>query len=64
MLNANLLTFGGLMLLGGRAADLLRRRRMLMIGTALFLVVSLISGFAWNAEVIIAARACTVYRRR
>ncbi|WP_245975765.1 MFS transporter [Amycolatopsis palatopharyngis] len=57
VLSANLLTFGGLLLLGGRAADLLGRRRMFMLGTALFLIVSLLSGLAWNAEVMIAARA-------
>src|ERR1700754_4162936 len=40
VLSANLLTFGGLLLLGGRAADLLGRRRMFLWGTALFLAVS------------------------
>lgn len=57
VLSANLLTFGGLLLLGGRAADLLGRRRMFLVGTALFLVISLLSGFAWSAGVLIAARA-------
>ncbi|NUT08733.1 MAG: MFS transporter [Hamadaea sp.] len=57
VLSANLLTFGGLLLLGGRAADLLGRRRMFMLGTALFLLVSIASGLAPNAEVLIAARA-------
>ncbi|MET8251777.1 MFS transporter [Micromonospora sp. NPDC005197] len=57
VLSANLVTFGGLLLLGGRAADLLGRRRMFFAGTVLFLLVSLASGFAWNGEVLIAARA-------
>ncbi|MEO7261240.1 MAG: MFS transporter [Jatrophihabitantaceae bacterium] len=57
VLSANLITFGGLLLLGGRAADLLGRRRMFMLGTALFLLVSLASGFAWNGEVLILARS-------
>ncbi|SCL34454.1 drug resistance transporter, EmrB/QacA subfamily [Micromonospora nigra] len=57
VLSANLLTFGGLLLLGGRVADLLGRRRTFMIGTALYLVVSLLSGLAWNTEVLLAARA-------
>lgn len=57
VLSANLITFGGLLLLGGRAADLLGRRRMFLIGTALFLLVSLVSGFAWNGDVLIAARS-------
>ncbi|GAA3203576.1 MFS transporter [Nonomuraea helvata] len=57
VLSANLLTFGGLLLLGGRAADLLGRRRMFMWGTALFLGVSVLSGVAWSTEVMLAARA-------
>lgn len=57
VLSANLITFGGLLLLGGRAADLLGRRRMFMVGTALFLLVSLMSGLAWNGEVMLVARA-------
>ncbi|MBE1487550.1 MFS transporter [Plantactinospora soyae] len=57
ILTANLLTFGGLLLLGGRSADLLGRRRIFMAGLIGFLVTSVISGFAWNAEVIITARA-------
>lgn len=57
VLSANLLTFGGLLLLGGRIADLIGRRRTFMIGTALYLVVSLLSGIAWNGEVLLFARA-------
>jgi MFS family permease len=57
VISANLITFGGLLLLGGRAADLLGRRRLFMIGTGLFLIVSLVSGFAPNGGVLITARA-------
>ncbi|WP_323747700.1 MFS transporter [Catenulispora rubra] len=57
VISANLITFGGLLLLGGRAADLLGRRRLFLIGTALFLAVSLVSGFASNGDVLITARA-------
>ncbi|MGH8918130.1 MAG: MFS transporter, partial [Actinomycetes bacterium] len=51
-----LLTYGGLMLLGGRAADLLGRRRVLIIGTVLFAVSSIVGGLAGSAEVMIGAR--------
>src|SRR3954464_4496284 len=51
-----LLTYGGLMLLGGRAADLLGRRRILVAGTVLIGVSSLIGGFAGSSGVLVAAR--------
>jgi EmrB/QacA subfamily drug resistance transporter len=51
-----LLTYGGFMLLGGRAADLLGRRRVLVAGTVLIGVSSLIGGFAGTAGVLVAAR--------
>lgn len=57
VLSAKLLAFGGLLLLGGRAADLLGRRRVFMVGTALFLLGSLACGLAWNGAVIVGARA-------
>ncbi|AXE24079.1 MFS transporter [Streptomyces globosus] len=57
VLTAKLLTFGGLLLLGGRAADRLGRRRVFMAGTALFLLSSAVSGLAWTGGVVIAARA-------
>ncbi|GAA3126479.1 MFS transporter [Streptosporangium carneum] len=57
ILTANLLTFGGLLLLGGRAADLLGRRRVFQVGTALFLVVSLLSGLAVNGLMLVVVRA-------
>jgi EmrB/QacA subfamily drug resistance transporter len=51
-----LLTYGGFMLLGGRAADLLGRRRVLVAGTVLIGVSSLIGGFAGSAGVLVGAR--------
>src|SRR4051795_5697756 len=51
-----LLTYGGFMLLGGRAADLLGRRRILVAGTVLIGVSSLIGGFAQSAGLLVAAR--------
>jgi EmrB/QacA subfamily drug resistance transporter len=56
VMSAYLLTFGGLLLLGGRSADLLGRRRMFMVGVALFAGSSLLCGLAWSAEVLVAAR--------
>jgi EmrB/QacA subfamily drug resistance transporter len=56
VMSAYLLSFGGLLLLGGRSADLLGRRRMFLIGTALFLVSSLGCGLAWTGGVLIAMR--------
>jgi EmrB/QacA subfamily drug resistance transporter len=51
-----LLTYGGLMLLGGRAADLLGRRRVLVTGTVLFAAASLAGGLADSSGVLITAR--------
>src|SRR5215216_3152550 len=56
VMSAYLLAFGGLLLLGGRSADLLGRRRMFMLGVALFASASLICGLAWSDQVLIAAR--------
>ena len=53
---AYLLTYGGFMLLGGRAADLLGRRRVLIAGVITIGVSSLIGGFAGTTGVLIAAR--------
>ncbi|MFC8513335.1 MFS transporter [Streptomyces sp. NPDC057257] len=57
VMSAYLLGFGGLLLLGGRTADLLGRRRVFMSGTLLFGLSSLLCGLAWTAPVLIAARA-------
>src|SRR4051794_29221102 len=56
VLSAYLLSFGGLLLLGGRAADLLGRRRVFMTGTALFAFASLACGLAGSVDALIAAR--------
>ena len=56
IVNAYLLTFGGCMLLAGRAADILGRRTMLMIGIALFTLASLACGLAQSQAVIVVAR--------
>jgi EmrB/QacA subfamily drug resistance transporter len=54
--SAYLLTYGGFMLLGGRAADLLGRRRVLVAGTIVIGVSSLIGGLAGSAGVLVGAR--------
>src|SRR5438093_3979778 len=54
--SAYLLTYGGFMLLGGRAADLLGRRRVLVAGTVLIGVSSLVGGFAGSTGVLVGAR--------
>jgi EmrB/QacA subfamily drug resistance transporter len=54
--SAYLLTYGGFMLLGGRAADLLGRRRVLVAGTVLIGVSSLIGGLAGSSGVLVGAR--------
>ena len=56
VISGYLLTYGGLLLLGGRAADLLGRRRLLVAGTTLFALSSLAAGLAGNEAVMIAAR--------
>jgi EmrB/QacA subfamily drug resistance transporter len=57
VINAYTLTFGGFLLLGGRMADLLGRRRMFMAGLVLFALASLAGGFAQSETQLIAARA-------
>jgi EmrB/QacA subfamily drug resistance transporter len=57
VVNAYVLTFGGFLLLGGRTADLLGRRRVFMAGLALVAVASLAAGFAATEGQLIAARA-------
>ena len=57
VVNSYTLTFGGFLLLGGRLADYLGRRRLFMIGMTLFAVASLAGGFAQNETWLIAARA-------
>ncbi len=57
VVNAYVLTFGGFLLLGGRLADLLGRRRVFMSGLVLFALASLAGGFAQNDVQLIIARA-------
>jgi EmrB/QacA subfamily drug resistance transporter len=57
VVNAYVLTFGGFLLLGGRLADLLGRRRIFMVGLVLFALASLAGGLATNSGQLIAARA-------
>jgi EmrB/QacA subfamily drug resistance transporter len=56
VLSAYLLSFGGLLLLGGRASDLLGRRRMFILGTGLFALASLTAGLAPTVAALLAAR--------
>ncbi|MGA8371794.1 MAG: MFS transporter, partial [Acidimicrobiales bacterium] len=57
IVNAYTLTFGGFLLLGGRAADLFGRKRVFLIGLALFTLASVAGGFAQSGGMLIAARA-------
>jgi EmrB/QacA subfamily drug resistance transporter len=57
VVSAYALTFAGLLLLGGRAADLLGRRRVFMGGLAFFTLASLLCGLAWSDDALIGARA-------
>jgi len=57
VISAYALTFAGLLLLGGRAADLLGRRRMFVVGVVFFTIASLVCGLAWSPAALIAARA-------
>ena len=57
VMNGYTLTFGGLLLLGGRAGDILGRRRMFLAGISLFTVASLAGGLATSAGLLLAARA-------
>jgi EmrB/QacA subfamily drug resistance transporter len=57
VVNAYTLTFGGFLLLGGRMADLLGRRRMFMLGLVLFSLASFAGGLAQSEGWLIAARA-------
>jgi EmrB/QacA subfamily drug resistance transporter len=57
VVNAYALTFGGFLLLGGRAGDILGRRRMFIVGILLFSLASLLGGFATTQAWLLAARA-------
>jgi EmrB/QacA subfamily drug resistance transporter len=57
VVNAYTLVFGGFLLLGGRAADLLGRKRLFMAGIAVFSLASLLNGVAQSSGMLIAGRA-------
>jgi EmrB/QacA subfamily drug resistance transporter len=57
VITAYAITFGGFLLLGGRAADMLGRRRVFIAGTAIFTIASFLCGLAWSEGVLIVARA-------
>ena len=57
VVNAYTLAFGGFLLLGGRAADFIGRKRLFIAGVIVFTVASLLNGFASSSEALIAFRA-------
>ena len=57
VITAYSILFGGMLLLGGRLADLLGRRRLFMTGVGVFTVASLLSGLAWSEAALIVTRA-------
>jgi len=57
VISAYSLVFGGFLLLGGRLADLLGRRRVFMVGLVIFTIGSLLCGLSWSEGSLIAARA-------
>ncbi|KJS59501.1 MFS transporter [Streptomyces rubellomurinus] len=57
VINAYTLTFGGLLLLGGRAGDILGRRRVFVVGVLVFSLASLLGGVAQSSAWLLAARA-------
>jgi len=56
VISAYALVFGGFLLLGGRAADLLGRRRVFLVGLVVFTAGSLLAGVAWSEASLIGAR--------
>jgi len=57
VISAYALVFGGFLLLGGRAADLLGRRRIFLVGVVVFTIASFLAGMAWSEGSLIGARA-------
>ena len=57
MITAYAITFGGFLMLGGRAADLLGRRRVFVVGVVVFTIASFFCGLAWSEAVLIVSRA-------
>ena len=58
VVNAYLITYGGLLLLGGRLGDLYGHRRLFLIGITLFTLASLACGLATTQGFLVGARAC------
>src|SRR5207244_7701458 len=56
VVNGYLIAFGGLLLLGGRLGDLIGRKRIFLIGLALFTAASLLCGLSFSQPMLIAAR--------
>jgi EmrB/QacA subfamily drug resistance transporter len=56
VITAYVLTFGGLMLLGGRLGDVIGRKRTFIVGVALFTIASILCGLAWNESTLVTAR--------
>jgi EmrB/QacA subfamily drug resistance transporter len=56
VISAYALVFGGFLLLGGRAADVLGRRRLFLVGVVVFTLASLLAGLAWSEPSLISAR--------
>src|SRR5215468_10674960 len=57
VISAYALVFGGFLLLGGRLADIIGRRKIFIAGLVVFSLGSLLSGFAWSEASLIGARA-------
>src|SRR3982751_3592646 len=55
VVNAYTLVFGGFLLLGGRAGDLLGRKRLFLFGVVVFTTASLLNGLAWSSGALIAS---------
>jgi EmrB/QacA subfamily drug resistance transporter len=56
VITAYVLTFGGLMLLGGRLGDTIGRKRAIIVGVALFIIASAMCGIAWDEAALVVAR--------
>ena len=64
VITAYVLTFGGLMLLGGRLGDTIGRKRTFIVGVALFTIASVLCGVAWDEATLVIARLSAGRRRR
>ncbi|WP_246183055.1 MFS transporter [Mycolicibacterium grossiae] len=56
VITAYVLTFGGLMLLGGRLGDTIGRKRTFIVGVSLFTIASILCGIAWDESTLVVAR--------